>query len=287
MRRVTLLILAWNRWPLTRALLESIERFTELSSVDVLVVDNGSTDETPRELASYPWLRTLRLEQNLGFVRGNNAGLRAVDPGQDVILLNNDTEVTQHGWVDRLRSTAHENERHGIVGCRLVLPDGRLLHAGTFIRADTCWGQQIGSLEHDLGQYSDTRAVEGIVFACAYLKREMLDDVGLLSEEYESYFEDTDYCLRAAEKGWQTLCCGSVTLVHHEHGSTEGNDALFARIFETSRSVFRAKWAMKLEQRYTTEVTWHTLMNFATGYAMSAREFIRALEEEGVPGPYA
>ena len=93
----------------------------------------------------------------------------------------------------------------GVVGCRLVLPDGRLLHAGTYMLADGIWGQQIGALETDVNQYARTRDVEGIVFACAYLRREVLDRIGGLSEKYVSYFEDTDYCLRAKEAGFRTV----------------------------------------------------------------------------------
>ncbi len=286
MRAVTIVILAWNRWDLTRTLLASIHRHTDLASVDVLVVDNGSTDETPSELAKYAWVRVLRSEENLGFVRGNNLALRAIDRTRDVLLLNNDVEILHDGWLERLHDTAHAAPRNGIVGCRLILGDGRLLHAGTFIRADTCWGQQIGAQETDLNQFAETREVEGIVFACAYLKREMLDDVGPLSDEYVTFFEDTDYCLRAAEKGWTTLCCGAVTMRHDEHGSLAGDDVSRLRLFETSRDTFRAKWGAKLEERYTSALTWQSTMNFASGYSMSAREIVRALDAESVRVDY-
>jgi GT2 family glycosyltransferase len=282
LRPVTVVILAWNHWSLTRTLLDSIARTTDTASATFLVVDNGSTDETPRELARYPWVSVVRNEENLGFVRGNNAGIRAADATHDVLLLNNDVEVLERGWLERLREAAHADERNGIVGCRLVLGDGRLLHAGTFIRPDDCWGQQIGSLELDLNQYAETRVVEGIVFACAYLKREVLDDVGLLSEAFTTFFEDTDYCLRAAERGWRTLCCGSVTLRHDEHGSFAGDDAKRLAMFERARTTFRDLWGARLAGRYTSSVHWQSTLNAATGYAMSSREIVRALDEAGV-----
>ncbi|HSB36923.1 MAG TPA: glycosyltransferase, partial [Thermoanaerobaculia bacterium] len=140
-RRVTLVILCWNRWELTRRCLETLHATTDLEGVDVLVVDNGSTDETPERLAGYPWLRVLTLPGNLGFVRGNNAGIDAAEPRADVVLLNNDVEFPEAGWLDRLQASAHAAPDIGIAGCRLVLPDGRLLHAGTYILADTTWGQ--------------------------------------------------------------------------------------------------------------------------------------------------
>ncbi|HWW59837.1 MAG TPA: glycosyltransferase [Thermoanaerobaculia bacterium] len=282
MRPVSIIVLAWNRWPLTRRLLDSLRRHTDLADVRVIVVDNGSTDETAAELSKYDWIRVLHLDENVGFVRGNNAALRTVDEEHDVVLLNNDVEILHGEWLERLQQTADADGRAGIVGCRLVLGDGRLLHAGTWIRPDTCWGQQIGSLELDLGQYGDNRVVEGIVFACAYIKRAVLRDVGLLSEEYQSYFEDTDYCLRAAAKGYRTICCGSVTLRHDEHGSTRDDDRLRHETFESSRITFRGHWRDELEARYTRSLTWQSIMNRPDGYAMSSREILRALDREGV-----
>lgn len=285
-RRVTIVVLCWNRWDLTRACLDSIREHTDLSTTDVLVVDNGSTDETPATLAAYDWLRVVCLPENLGFVRGNNEGLRHVPKDHDVVLLNNDVETHQEGWLDALRRTAHAAPDVGVVGCRLVLPDGRFLHAGTFILPDTVWGQQIGSLERDLGQYGSDREVEGIVFACAYLKREALDAVGGLSEAYESYFEDTDWCLRARKAGFRTMLCGGVTLVHKEHGSTERDPARFEALFRKSRRVFERRWKGELEARYDLALHWQSILNFPTGYAMSARELIRALDGLGVGCSY-
>ncbi|MBK8596266.1 MAG: glycosyltransferase [Holophagales bacterium] len=286
-RPVTIVILAWNRWPLTRRCLESLRTHTDLEGVEVLVVDNGSTDETPARLAEYPWLKTIRNGTNLGFVRGNNVGIAAARPGSDVVLLNNDLEIPQHGWLDRLAACAHSAPDVGVVGCRLVMPDGRFLHAGTYVLPDTVWGQQIGSNETNVGQFAGDRTVEGIVFACAYIKREALDAVGGLSEDFESYFEDTDYCLRAREAGFRTVCCGGVTLVHEEHGSTATDPAFFESLFHRSRGVFEKKWKPRLEARYTRSLSWQSILNFSTGYAMSSRELLRALDAEGVRASYS
>jgi GT2 family glycosyltransferase len=280
-RRATLIVLAWNRWELTKRCLDSLRR-TDLDGAEVLVVDNGSTDETPQELAKYGWLKVIRNASNLGFVRGNNVGIAAADPSSDVVLLNNDLEFHQPDWLARMKECADSSPDVGVVGCRLVLPDGRLLHAGTYILPDTFWGQQIGSLEKDVGQYTGRREVEGVVFACAYLKRELLDAAGALSEDYESYFEDTDYCLLARQKGFRTLLCGDVTLVHNEHGSTARDMDQFLRLFQSSRYRFRAKWHRTLGDLYTRNLSWQSILNFPTGYAMSCREMLRALDRRGV-----
>jgi GT2 family glycosyltransferase len=281
MRKATLIVLAWNRWDLTERCLRTL-RETDLDGAEVIVVDNGSTDETPRRLAELGWVRVLTLPENRGFVRGNNAGIEAADPASDVVLLNNDLIFTQGDWLPRLRACAGSSPDVGVVGCRLVLPDGRLLHAGTYILPDTVWGQQIGSLEKDIGQYTRNRDVEGIVFACAYIRREVIGAIGGLALDFESYFEDTDYCLRAREAGFRTVVCGGVTLVHDEHGSTQKDPAALMRIFQGSRDVFRRKWGAKLAGRYRRDLLWQSIVNFPSGYAMSCREYLRSLEDEGV-----
>jgi GT2 family glycosyltransferase len=283
---VTLIVLAWNHWELTERCLDTL-RETDLGGAEVLVVDNGSTDQTPQRLAEIPWIRTLSLPRNLGFVRGNNAGIEAAALGSDVVLLNNDLDFTQADWLPRLTACAYSAPDVGIVGCRLVLPDGRLLHAGTYIMPDTVWGQQIGSLERDIGQFTgDDAEVEGIVFACAYIRREVLTAVGGLALDFESYFEDTDYCLRARQAGWKTMLCCGVTLVHDEHGSTQDDTAGMVRLFQGSREIFRRKWQAELEQRYHYRLLWQSIMNFPTGYAMSCRELLRSLDQLGVQTSY-
>ncbi|MDP9121953.1 MAG: glycosyltransferase, partial [Acidobacteriota bacterium] len=174
----------------------------------------------------------------------------------------------------------------GVVGCRLVLPGGQLLHAGTYIMPDTAWGQQIGSLEKDIGQYRGVHEVQGIVFAVAYIRREVIDAIGGLALDFESYFEDTDFCLRAHAAGWKTVVCGGVTLVHDEHGSTRREPEALMRLFQGSRAIFRRKWGEALAKGYRHEILWQSIMNFPTGYATSCREMLRALEEQGVRSAY-
>src|ERR1700730_17246092 len=151
----------------------------------------------------------------------------------------------------------------------------------------TFWGQQVGSGERDINQYNGDRDVEGVVFACVYIKRQALTEIGLLDEDYFSYFEDTDYCFRAIEKGYRVVCCGSVTIVHHEHASTTVNHVKQKKMFLRAQKVFRGKWERKLrDRRYTREIGWHSIFNFSTGYAISSRQLCCALDLKGVHVAY-
>lgn len=139
MRKATLILLAGNRWDLTERCLASLRR-TDLAECEVMVVDNGSGDETPRRLADVPGardrVRVVTLPRNLGFAHGTNAGIAVADPASDIVLLDHGIELPQRDWLAGLRAEA-EKPGVGIAGCRLIDREGRLRHAGTYILPDT------------------------------------------------------------------------------------------------------------------------------------------------------
>jgi GT2 family glycosyltransferase len=281
--QVAIIILTYNGLDYTKACLESLKAHTRLNECTrMYVVDNGSTDGTIEYLSGLTWVMLIENGRNLGFVRGNNVGIAAAPVESDVLLLNNDIEIEQNGWLEEIQRVAYSAPDIGIVGCRLVLPDGRLLHAGTYMPQHTWWGQQIGSLETDVNQYSLDRDVEGVVGACMYIKREVLDKIGPLNEAFESYFEDTDYCLQAADAGFRTVCAGSVTLIHHENVTTKINRMDHSHIFRKSQKVFRNRWERELMNRYETAVFWHSQVASPSGYAVSSREMVLQLDALGV-----
>ena len=282
----SIIVLAWNRWDLTERCLRSIERTTRVADEDVVVVDNGSTDETPRRLRDYAWMRALRLPENVGFVRGMNAGIRACPADRDVVLLNNDATLLEEGWLERLAEAARPPDV-GIVGCRLLASPGVLGNAGAWILPDDCWGEGYGTFERDVGQLREMRDVPILQFACVYVARRALSKVGLLSEEFVSYFEDADYCMRVREAGLRVLCRGDVPVLHEGHGSTEGDPAFRRRLFDESRETFRRLWAAKLESRYDAELCWQSMLGFRMGYAMAGRTLLPALDSLGTRVSYS
>jgi len=286
-KKVTIVILTWNGLKYTKRCLETLRGLTVFPKYEVVVVDNGSTDGTLEFLRSLQWLRLFENKENLGFVRGNNQALAVCKDDSDFVLLNNDTEIIQPDWLSRLQDTAYAAPEVGIVGARLRRPDGMLQHAGTYMPLETFWGQQVGAGEKDINQFNADTEVEGVVFACAYIKREVYDRIGPLDEDYFSYFEDTDYCLKARTNGFTVVCCGSATVVHHENTSTKINKVSHESLFLESQKTFKRKWESTLAgSRYTSEVNWHSLLNFPTGYANSAREIVLELDQQGVKVNY-
>jgi GT2 family glycosyltransferase len=282
MRGAALIILAWNQWALTRRCLDSLLE-QNLDEAEIIVVDNGSDDETASGLSAYAGrIRMLRLPENLGFVRGMNAGIAAARADDDVVLLNNDLVFDQVDWLNRMRDAAYAAADHGIVGCRMLgaAPEKLLFHLGGFIEPELLWGQQTesGRQETDVGQFPRTRRVQGIAFALAYIRRDCLDRIGMLDEIFHSYFEDTDYCLRAAEAGIASVVAGAVTLRHDQHGSTRDDGGFRERLWKDSRARFAERWQQRLIDRYRGSVLWQGLTRLPHAYGQLTRDLLWRLD---------
>ena len=279
--KLSIIILTWNGLEYTKKCLDSLQKSHGLKKCNVYVVDNGSTDGTIEYLESLDWIILIKNNENLGFVRGNNIAIRQITEG-DIVLLNNDIIISQLDWIEELQKCAYRENEIGLVGCRLVNEEGEFLHAGTYIYPETYWGQQIGGGQKDIGQYQDDREVQGVVFACVYIKRAVLDKLGGLNEVFFSYFEDTDYCLAARKAGFKVVCCGSVTLIHYQNISTDVNKVNFSKMFLDSQKKFKKIWKHDLENRYTKQMAWHSIVNFPSGYAVSAKNYMMALDKLNV-----
>ena len=279
---VAIIILTWNGLAVTQECLSSLRELTSGVEYQVIVVDNGSTDGTREYLRTLEWVTLIENATNEGFTRGNNRGFRAVPPGADVLMLNNDTRIIHADWLARLRATAHSDARYGVVGCKLLAPSGRLAHVGTYMLPDALWGWQVGGDEEDIGQYPGVREVEGVIGACMYIRRDALEAIGPLDDLFFSYYEDTDYCLRATAAGYAIVCDGDVRVVHYENVSTRLNNVNFWKMYGASQAIFRAKWEGYYRARYRQRLLWHAQVSAPSGYAVSSRKLVLALDARGV-----
>ena len=276
---VTIVIPVFNGLDYTRRCLKTLRETTPQDSVKVVIVDNGSTDGTASWLATQPDLSVIRLESNHGFVHANNLVLKELQGGdQDVLLLNNDTELLQKGWLDQMRAVAYSTADIGVVGCLQLGSDGKIRHAGTYMSTHTWRGWTLGANQKDTCQFHGVQDVEGVIGSCMLIRRDVLNTVGVLHEGYHSYYEDTDYCLCCREAGYRVVVDLDTRILHHENTTTEINQIDFTELYEGSRDVFRSRWERKIEDSYTCPLIWQSIVNEPSGYGRSSRELVTQLD---------
>jgi GT2 family glycosyltransferase len=285
-RRVAVVVLTWNALAHTKACIDALAA-TDHPAWRLIVVDNGSTDGTVDWLRSQGWFEALANPKNLGFTKGCNLGIARTTPDEDVVLLNNDLVVGGPSWLRDLQDVAYSRPDIGVVGTRLVDAQGLISHLGSYMPPRSLWGQQMGGLELDVNQGRRNRPVEAVVFAQAYLTRRCLDAIGGLDEAYFSYFEDTDYCLRARQAGFEVMYAGEVCSTHVGNVSTRENNVDFWGMYNRSARLFRKRWETWLEEeRYDGEVVWHSILHRAPGYALQSRRLMTALHFAGIKVGY-
>ena len=246
--RVTAIVLSWNGRESTLACLRSLERVT-YSPFSVLVVDNGSSDGSADAVAAqHPGMALLRLDENLGFAGGMNAGIReAFAGGADaVLLLNNDMEV-EAGLVEPLVA-AVSGDPSCAAACAQILFQGeppRIWYAGAPFNPRRGYsGRNVGygrpPLPGTTPPYPTDRACGGGML----VTREVSDRVGLFDEDLFAYAEDTDWSLRAHREGLHCLVVPASVVRHAVSGSSGGESSPTSIYYSLRNSLVVAeRWA--------------------------------------------
>jgi GT2 family glycosyltransferase len=216
---VSVIIVNWNGAHLLEDCLSSLNAQT-FRDFEVVFVDNASKDGSvamARRLM--PAIELLELKENTGFVGGNNTGIQAAS-GKYIVLLNNDTRVDPK-FLAELVKAAESGERIGMVAPKILnFFDQKIIDSvGGLLLCRDGIGQGRGRGEVDTGQYDD--CIEGLVpSGCAGLyKKEMLDEIGLLADDFFAYCEDADLGLRGLWANWKTACAPKA-IVFHKYSAT-------------------------------------------------------------------
>ena len=214
---VAIIVLTWNGEQDTLECLASLGQ-VDYSNVRVIVVDNGSSDNTvARVRAEYPETTVIENGSNLGFAEGNNTGIRhALEGGAEyVLLLNNDTEVHPR-FVRHLVDAGEADSLAGVLGpkIRLFGERDRVWYGGGWVQrwAGASGHRGLGELD----QAGPTEPVEtGYVTGCALMvKAELLRKIGMLEPAFFIYWEDVDFCLRARRAGFRSVYVPAAVVWH-------------------------------------------------------------------------
>ena len=234
---------------------------------EILVVDNASTDGT-RELldTEFPAAAVIANETNLGFAKANNQALRRAR-GRYILLLNNDSLI-QLGAFEALLGFMHAHPRAGICGPKVLNADGTLQKqcrrsfalpwdlfcyfiglAALFPRSRLCARYLMTYMDED-----ETHEADAVSGACMLIRREVIEQVGLLDERFFAYQEDADYCFRSRQAGWQVHYVPAARVIHL--GGMGGSRAHpYRSIYEWHRSYF-IYYRKNLARRYFFLLNW-------------------------------
>jgi GT2 family glycosyltransferase/glycosyltransferase involved in cell wall biosynthesis len=216
---VSIVVPVYNKFDLTYQCVQSIQEQGAEIPYEIVIVDDCSRDETL--FANFVFsggIRLVRNSTNSGFVRTCNRGFDAAR-GEYVVFLNNDTQVKPR-WLDELYETLRRDPKIGIVGSKLLFPDGRLQECGGIIWRlgdGWNWGRDQDPEDPRFCYMRDTDYVSG---AALMIKSSLFRELGRFDEQYApAYYEDTDLCFKVRQRGYRTVVQPSSEIIHFEGAS--------------------------------------------------------------------
>jgi hypothetical protein len=227
MTDITVAIVNWNTGPLLEQCLASLQKNRGRLSLQVIVVDNNSGDQSARQAQQkHPWADFIYSPENRGFSSGNNLAL-ARARGKHFLMLNPDTEV-RAGALQILKDFLDSHPGAAAAGPRLEYGDGSLQRswAGRLVSPRTILAETLGWkwLGVDpLGRCvpeGDTE-VKGLMGACIMLRKEAVDQVGLMDENFFLVYEEADWCHRLIGAGWSLWYLPGAKVTHYTGQSSQ------------------------------------------------------------------
>ncbi len=245
---LSVIIVNWNTRELVLESLRSLYRAWMNGSMEVFVVDNGSSDGSVEAIrAAFPGAVLIEKRKNLGFASANNEAIRYAR-GKYILLLNTDV-ILQGDTLTVLMDFMEQTPQAGIVGAQLLKPDGS--KQNSFDNFPTLASEGLNkSLLRILfpKRYPSKRlsfslpvAVESVIGACMMVRRDALDDVGPMDENYFFFMEETDWCYRMREKGWGVHLIPQARAVHLQGGTVDRVKAQAKVEYYRSRYLFFEK----------------------------------------------
>jgi GT2 family glycosyltransferase len=223
---VSVIIPTRDRVELLEQCVESLRTKTDYQSLEIIVVDNGSTEESThaflRGAEAEGAIRVLRDERPFNYSQLNNSAA-AIATGEFLLFLNNDTEADGPGWLTEMVSQAAQ-PNIGAVGARLWFPNGTLQHGGVVLGLGGVAGHAFPYVPRGHPGYFNRamlqQNISAVTGACLMVRKKVFDELGGFDEvNLGVTFNDIDFCLRLTERGYHNVWTPYANLIHHESAS--------------------------------------------------------------------
>jgi len=241
---VSIVIPVHNKFSVTYHCLASLLLAPNEVTFEVIIVDDGSSDDTLMIPSLVEGITYLRNEESAGFILASNRGGDKAR-GEYIVMLNNDTEVLS-GWLDELLSPFRNFDEVGMTGAKLIYPDGRLQEAGGIVWSNgNPWNYGRNGNPGD-PRFNYTRQVDYLSGACVMLPTSLWKELGGFDTAFvPAYFEDTDLAFRVRDKGFKTIYAPKAQVIHYEGVSSGTNVTTGTKRFqEINRPKFKNRWAI-------------------------------------------
>jgi GT2 family glycosyltransferase len=260
-QKVTAVVCSYNDADILPRCINSLLATTEADELDIIIVDDYAQESSRQFLKRYkenPRITVVYREENGGYTKAANTGIKAalkLNPNSDVVMINNDIEA-KSGWLAALCYGAYAYGKHpektGIVGAKLLYPDGTIQHAGAHRNSDPEFKFEFDHYYRfrpsDYGPANIPKFYLAVTGACFFVKNSTLKKLGDFDEGYGFAHDDADYCIRGWDEGLRTLYFPGAELIHHE-GLSRGKNPKIEALQQKSLIHFEKKWGNWLDKR--------------------------------------
>ncbi|MCL2436412.1 MAG: glycosyltransferase family 2 protein [Clostridiales bacterium] len=255
--KVSIVIPNKDHLELLKPCVDSILELTTYDNYEIVIVENNSVDEETfayyRELELLPHIHVLRYPgTKFNYQKIINHGAKNCT-GDYIMQLNNDTQILTPNWLELMLGFAQRSDV-GVVGVKLYYPDMTIQHAGGIFVPGESFTEHIfvGIPKYAHGYMNRAFLIQNISWvtgACVLSRKEIYEQVGFMDEDYEIFYGDVDFCMKAKALGKTIIFHPFVELIHYE-GKTRGNPLPPEkyRILQRDKDLFMSKWQKALEQ---------------------------------------
>ncbi|MBC8578938.1 glycosyltransferase family 2 protein [Zhenhengia yiwuensis] len=260
--KLSIIIVNYNTYTLTKQTIDSVLEKKLPFEYEIMLVDNASMDDSMtrlqedyKEIIIQGLLNITLNDANLGFAKANNIGMRK-SKGEYLLLLNSDTYVVEE-CLEKCMAYIEKDKQIGALGCKVILPDGTLDHACKrgFPTPRTSFYYFLKLHKRDKVKYglydalhldeNEVGEVDCLMGAFMLMPRYVLDQVGLLDEDFFMYGEDIDLCYRIKEGGYKIMYYPEASIIHYKGGSSKKRRTKVIYDFHNAMWIFYKKHYIK------------------------------------------